>query len=924
MECPKCGYHNHPTSHFCTNCGTGLPPPEGAARDTEKGGAVMWKGGEEPVIGSSFAGRYHILDKLGRGGMGMVFKAEDTKLRRPVALKFLPPQLTQDPEARARFMHEAQAASVLDHPNICTIYEIDESRQGHTYIAMAYCEGETLTQRIARGPLAVDEAVSIGAQVARGLAIAHEAGMTHRDIKPGNIMISPRGTVKIVDFGLAKLAGQTRITRAGTAMGTATYMSPEQARGEDVGLQTDLWSLGVVLYEMVTGEVPFRGEYDQAVIYSILNEDPKPVAELRKDIPTALERIIDRCLKKNPQERYQSAADLETDLSALQGQATQVETGARIVAGEASYLLSGRFRKFAVPAAIIVLALVLLMVMPPGRHIFKGLFGPGDALGEMRVAILPFNVVGGELEDLAFCDGLVEDLTRRLTQLQLFHEGFWVAPSVDVRTTGSNSPGEARRHLGVNVVVNGTMRCSGDDLDLILIRNIMGAEASQGVDTETLRQRRGPRISDPIANLSTWQDSVIRRLARLLEVDLSPQSWSLMSAGGTTVPSAFESYIRGLGYLYSYGRDKDIDAAIESFDQATHDDPSYALAFVGLGQAYLWKYAASQEARWTEPAIICCQRALQIDDQMATAHVTLGKIHVNSGNPEDATPHFERALQIDPANYEAHAGIGDIYEAVGKLEEAEAAYLKAIELRPRGVGIYHKLGYLYYRQGRYVDAIEPFRKLIDLMPGQTSGYVNLGGTYFQLGQLDDARRLFEQSMKIEPTCGVSSNLGAIYFWEQRFADAIEMFKKALDISPEHYEVWGNLAESYYWCPGERDKGRAGFEKAIGLAEAELAGNPGDAKIMSYLASYYAMLQRAPMAQSFLERAVGADSSDPMIMFRIAETYELLHYREQALVWIEKALDTGLPRIVVEYHPGFGDLRADTRFQRIMDKMQGLR
>lgn len=269
------------------------------------------------MIGTTVS-HYKIFEKLGGGGMGVVYKAQDTRLKRTVALKFLPPELTRDEEAKQRFVHEAQAASALDHPNICTVHEIDETDEHQMFISMACYDGKTLKSRIAKGGLKTEEAVDIAIQVAQGLQKAHDKGIVHRDIKPANIIITSDGIVKILDFGLAKLSGRTPLTKTGTTMGTAAYMSPEQARSEAVDGRTDIWSLGVVLYEMLTGKRPFESEYEQALVYSILNEEPKPMRELRPEVPEATEKICRRAMAKGEKARYQTAAELITDLKAFE------------------------------------------------------------------------------------------------------------------------------------------------------------------------------------------------------------------------------------------------------------------------------------------------------------------------------------------------------------------------------------------------------------------------------------------------------------------------------------------------------------------------------------------------------------------------------------------------------------------------------
>jgi serine/threonine protein kinase len=260
---------------------------------------------------------YRIIEKIGQGGMGVVYKAEDTKLRRTVALKFLPPYLTEDPSARERFIHEAQAASALDHHNICTIYEIDETEDSHTFISMACYEGNTLRERLQRGPIDLDEVLNIGIQISEGLTKAHRKGIVHRDLKPANIMITDDGVVKIMDFGLAKLAGRTRITRTGTTVGTPAYMSPEQAQGGEVDERSDIFSLGVILYEMIAGRTPFKGEYEAAILYSIVHDEPELLSDSRPDVPARLQQIIDAMLEKDSGKRYENSTELVVDLAEL-------------------------------------------------------------------------------------------------------------------------------------------------------------------------------------------------------------------------------------------------------------------------------------------------------------------------------------------------------------------------------------------------------------------------------------------------------------------------------------------------------------------------------------------------------------------------------------------------------------------------------
>ncbi|MDZ7341162.1 MAG: serine/threonine-protein kinase, partial [candidate division KSB1 bacterium] len=353
------------------------------------------------MIGKTIS-HYKILEKLGEGGMGVVYKAEDLKLKRIVALKFLPPELTRDAEAKERFIQEAQAASALQHNNICTIHDIDETGDGQLFIVMDCYEGEPLKGKIARGPMKLEEAVEIALQVASGLAKAHEHGITHRDIKPANVMITNDGVVKILDFGLAKLAGQVGLTKAGMTVGTVAYMSPEQTRGEEVDHRTDIWSLGVVLYEMLTGQLPFKGAYEQAVIYSILNEEPEPVTAVRTDLPAELDHIVSKAIAKNAAERYQQVADLAADLKSLR---TRIETGRT----ETQPTLSKRKLIYGVGGLIALIAILLLSKI----FWFKP---PADAIDS--IAVLPFQNLSADPEQEYFSDGMTEALITELSTIK--------------------------------------------------------------------------------------------------------------------------------------------------------------------------------------------------------------------------------------------------------------------------------------------------------------------------------------------------------------------------------------------------------------------------------------------------------------------------------------------------------------------------
>jgi serine/threonine-protein kinase len=919
MECPKCHSKTHDDSRFCRICGEQLlPGDETSLVDTES----LEQSTRAQVVGDLFAGRYKLLEQIGKGGMGVVYKAHDTKLKRNVALKFLPSEFTRDAEAKERFIHEAQTASSLDHPNICTIHEIHEAPGGQLFISMACYEGETVRDKIKRGPLEIDEALRIAGQVADGLEETHKKGIVHRDIKPGNIIVKTGGAAKIMDFGLAKLAGERDLTKTGTTVGTVAYMSPEQAQGREVDHRTDIWSLGVVLHQMVTGEQPFKGEKAQAIIYSILNEEPEPVTGLKEGIPAGVEEVVTRCLQKDPAERYQSVADISEALRSLRGDVSSGWISTGRTTSTTRFAGTHDLRKVLIPGVVAVLAVLLLLSLKTGR--FRNLLGigPGTSLAAMQVAILPWEFVGGSEEDQALCDGLAKTLTDKMEDLQRFHDTFSVVPAKRVQRVKRVGMVDVSRELCANVAITGTMHRSGGRLTLDLVRNDIMTEDRDRIGAETVEQRRAAPISDPVANLSTWQDSLPNRLAELLDLDLKPGERSLLAEGRTTIPRAYELHLRGTGHVYPYRAEQDVDAGIRLFEEAINQDPSFGPAYVDLGMAHMWKCLETEDPECADRAVRFCEIALERSTRPALVHRALGDIHVHLEDYESGVEQYRQSLAIDSTDFAVHFKLGYAYDLLGDLDHAKEAYQKVVQLRPRHAEALHSLGYFYLRQGDYDPAIVLLRRVIELEPYRSRGYTHLGIAYFKLDQLTEAVKMFEQVLaNADTTYAVCSNLGTVYYWQNRYADAARMYRVALTRNDNDYRVWGNLAGSYYWMPGQEEEAQGTFETATRLAEANLEADPGNADVMADLMSYYAIMGNRERSESLLEQIVELEPTEPIMIFRIAETYEQLGERVLALEWIRKALEGGSPVVKVMRYPGLKDLRADPRYRELLDNIE---
>lgn len=885
----------------------------------------------ETLPAGTTVSHYRITSRIGAGGMGEVYLAQDTKLGRTVALKIPPVDVAGDRKRMQRFVQEAKSASALSHPNVCVIHEVGEGEDGHPFIAMEYVEGQALSAKIGGGSIPTVDVINIGIEVADALHEAHSKGITHRDIKPGNIMITPRGQVKVLDFGLAKVtrarqqaaAGEVSTeanTEPGVVMGTVPYMSPEQAMGQEVDHRTDIFSLGVVLYEMATGTRPFRGNTVAAVYDAILNREPVPALSLIPELPSELERIITKALEKGVDVRYQSVNDLLVDLRRLKRDIDSGRVSARSLAAASvtdSEVHRRRQRRLygrvAGAAAGIILVVLLLWALS-GQNAVEKWLGRGEVPPQKHLAVLPFTNVGNDPKAQAFCDGLVEVLASKITQLEQFHGSLWVVPISDVRQRHVASVGDARREFGVTLVVTGGMVREGDNVRLTL--NL--------VDAKTLRQLRSFVIDEQMPNASAFYEGTVVKLAEMLEVELKPQSIRVLRAGGTTVPGAWEFYLSGRGNLQRYDRPENIDSAIGLFERALNEDPRYALAYAGLGEAYWQKYKVGKDAQLVEQAVKNCKQALELDDQLPPVHVTLGVIHTGTGKYEEAVQDFQRALALDPHNADAHRGLAEAYESLGQLQKAESTYQKAVDLRPSYWAGHNALGVFYWRHGNYAQAELQFLKVIECTPDNHRGYSNLGALYHLWGRFTEAAQMLEKSLAIKPTPEGYSNLGVVYYYQGRYDDAVTTMERSIGLGWADYKLWGNLGDAYRQTPQIKEKAADAYKKAIDLARQQLEINPRDAALRASMAVYWAKLGNKKNALAQIEEALRLAPNNVNVLFRSVLAYELSGKRDRALVELEATLKGGYSIDEVRKAPHLAELRKDPRFEQLVARISSSR
>ena len=858
---------------------------------------------------------YEITEKLGEGGMGLVYKARDTHLDRFVAIKVLPPEKVADAERKRRFVQEAKAASALNHPNIVTIYDIDVA-DGIHFIAMEYIAGQTLDALIPSQGMPVREAADCAVQMADALAKAHSAGITHRDLKPANIMVTEDRLVKILDFGLAKLiepreAVQDDVTRTmqslteeGRIIGTLPYMSPEQAQGMELDHRTDIFSLGVVFYQMTTGEPPFHAPNWVAVLQQILNSPTPSPKALRPHLPEAVERIVFRATAKNREERYQSMLELSSDLRSL-GEAPEPAAIAAVQPSPSKVSRRVR-RRTAILAAVAALAVVL------GAMAFRERLGDWLAAwmlpAQRQIAVLPFINVGHDPANQLLCDGLMETLSTKFSQLQNFQKSLSVVPASEVRRENLSSAADARRVFGVNLAMTGSLQP---------FRNAVRVTINL-VDARTRRQLRSDVTDAPARDSTVLQDEVFVRAAAMLDLELSDNARKVLSAGETRVPAAYYAYVQALGYLSRFDVEENVDKAIPLLQKAVQEDPRYALAHAGLGEAFWRKFQSTKDKKWAESAEASCLRAVELDTRLSNVHTTLGMVYRETGRYEMALDELRTALRIDPMSADGHRLLAGAYELLGRKKDAEDTYRKAIELR-RDLWIgYSDLGEYYFRRSEYDQAAEQYRKVLDLVPDHYRAYYRLGGIYYLQGKFDEAAAMFEKSLAMRPTPEAYSNLGTLYIMQRRYAEAVPILENAIKMGTASHQIWGNLGEAYSQTPSLAAKAPEAYSMAVKQAEQRLSVNPKDARVRASLAGYLAVLGRKREALAQIEQARRLAPDNQNVLFRSALVYESAGQRDQALRALEAAIANGYSPAEIEGARDLAELRNDPRYRKLVE------
>jgi len=951
MKCPSCGRENPESAVRCSQCRTALhnsiddrtmdsPGQSGMMHDDTKPSLAQTdfkdtmvrtpsghspshsqssggSGGRSRVLepGDELGPRFRVDELLGEGGMGRVYKATDRDLGRVVAIKVLLSELTNDPQVILRFKHELLLASRISHKNILRIHDLSEA-DGVKFITMAYVAGQDLNQVLKKDhPLALERCLKIARQLCEALSAAHAEGVMHRDFKPHNVLVGSNDHVYVSDFGLATSfeTAKMGMTRSGAFVGTPKYMSPEQVEGGKVDHRSDLYSLGLVIYEMATGEVPFAGESTWQVMYQRVKEKPKDPKLVNPILPDWMVRIILHCLEKNQDDRYQSADEIIADIDAHRSPSSHSHSRSHAPSRSVVLPITPRAAKWTGSLiGIFVLLVIIFFALPYTRNwVFRGTTtgtGASPALPPLSagkyVAILPFRVLGNDDSLNYVADGLGEALTAKLFQVN------------DVRitsTTAAQKLNEQKtplpqiaKELGVNMIVHGLVQGSGKQLRIsVKLENM-----------ENNQLQWSQEFGGMTGDLLTLEDQIYGKLVEALQLRATPGELSVAGAHPTENVAAYDIYLRGRQALRGQQDPRNIQTAVDLFEQAIKMDSGFALAYAGLSDASMLMYRENKNRLWSERGIAAAKQAATLNDKLPEVHFSLGGAYSATGQSTEAIAELKKALALSPNSDEAYRRLGNAYADIGQKDQAIQALQKAAELNPYYWVNLNALGTAYFEFGDYDKALKQYQSVTQLEPDNAAGYDNVGSVYSRMGKYEESIPAYQKALQLQPYAATYSNLGTSYFYLKKYADAVPMFQKAAEMNPGDEALAGNLADAYRWA-GQKDQANATYDKAIALAFKQLQVNPRDAGIMGHLALYYAKKGDTTQAREFIKRSRAIDPSDVYSLYISAVVDTIGNDPKSAIASLRAALQKGFPISDIESEPEFAPLRLAPDYQAII-------
>lgn len=833
------------------------------------------------MVGST-VGRYRVVARLGRGGYATVWRAHDTLLGRDVALKLLDERLASSIKARRRFLHEAQATAALDHPGIIAVHDSGEC-DGHVYIALSLIDGETLSDRIARRLLPLADAVRIVCAAADALGHAHERNVVHRDVTSRNIMVARDGRVIVLDFGLALAAWESRVTSTETTLGTAYYMAPEIMRGGEADSRSDLYGLGVVLYEALTGSFPFVGQQPHAVFYAAMNLEPVSPRERRPELPTILERVVMKAIAREPGHRFQTAAAFS---EALRTAST---------AGADPYVVktdrAGSIGSTQTPAT-----------PGPSRAY------PGAAKAARYLAVLPFESDGPLTDPDGSCALIAGRLAQTIKTAISGSPGIRVV--ADTPATLPAAPQDVARELGANVLLSGSVRRAGSRLrvsfslvdpwgNVVLGGGVVDGSALQAFD-----------IEDELVAGVTGALGITSGMA-------SPPS------SRPHDPAARERYRQALGYLRNFDSEASVDGALALLERLIASEGEAAPYQATLARAFLYKYRLTGQRMWESRAATACARARVLGPDLIETHLALGHLRSVCVENEAALREYERALELDPGCVDALLGAGLALRELARYPEAVGCCQRAIAAEPEDWRGHRLLGWIHSRSGDHERALGCFRRVVELAPASPRGQRDLGTALYRLDRFDEAVTAYRASIAIEPDDEAYSNLGTALYYLNRCDEAIAALRKATELAPLDPLRWGNLGNACHWIEGCHVEGDSALDRAIALMQERLLLHPGQdgervAEWWYRLAGWLVNRGRREEAATAISRALDLAPDDITCLVHAGRVHLQLGDREASLRCFRKAREAGCPVGDLARSRELSALREDPEFRRLFE------
>ena len=933
-QCPQCRYVNSEQTLVCEVCETPLPQAgmtlvysptdmdktaiklqaDISNDDTMVSAPSHESKPYQSASASTHAGMAHfkINQVLGQGGMGAVYRAEDQELQRYVALKLFKANLSPNSTKNQVLLDEARIACKLNHPNIVTIYDIARG-QDTNFIVMEWVNGESLDKLIPEQGLPLKKAIRYAKQIVDGLASAHQQGIVHRDIKPQNIMLNSDNIIKILDFGIAALlntssAGDkvppsekgnlvSKDQAISQMIGTPHYMSPEQINAEPLDHRADIFSFGVVLYEMLTGRKPFQAKNIQQLKQAIIEGHVVPLEKIKPETPPEVIELVNKALSAKKEYRWDNTTEL-----------------ARII-GEIDQNISQQKNWWQKQTLITKALLVLPFIALLGWSIVKVAFPPTTEELIQRqmkeaatIAILPFDNISGDPFLQLFVDGLAATLSQDLSiaGLEQGDGTTWVIPASEIRRMDSPNVKNVSEQFGVDLILTGSVQHLGSKRSIVL--NLVNAKNG--------RQLKAKELTIDANQLFEGQALIREEALNLLSWTISEKTINTFNTEKPKFDGAYKEFIEGKGYLYRYDQEGNLDKAISAFESAIAIDPNYLQAYVNLIDSHILYYQITNDNRWVIRAKQTLDTVASVYPNDPLVHYTSAKLANTNGKYQEAITIYQNIIADKPNHIESYLGLAESFSKIGQLAEAEELYKKSLSLKPNNSIILNRLSIFYLYNGMYDKAIVQLQKLAIIAPNNESAFSLLAASYYSLGQIDDAIIYTQKALEIRPTDSAYSNLGSMYFYIKQYDDAVTAFEKAIQLNPTYYIFWGNLADAYRFSNlGSQDKIHHAYQEASALSLKALEVNPNDSMATAFLAYYLANLNNKQEALHYANKITSSNTGYEN--FLTATTYEALNEIDLAINHLVFALDKNYSKEEILQTPLLNQTKKHPSFDTIL-------